>query len=88
MNEPLTLLAALALGIAIGAAGLRWLTTRKSTTRAEAIKLAQLAYKEALKLPSASDAIELAQAQAKVEAAAQADFLAAVSKAASVPPVA
>ena len=80
MTETIQLLLALFVGIVLGAATIWWLSTRKTTTRAEAIRLAAFAYKEALKLPSAADAIMLAQEQADAEKAEAARFAALVAK--------
>lgn len=80
MNEFLPYLIVLVAGAIAGGFVVYWLKSRTTTTRAEGIRLALFAYKEALKLPSASDAIDIAQAQAKDEADALASFATTAAK--------
>jgi hypothetical protein len=86
MTESLPLLlAVLAVGIALGAAAILWLKSRKTSTKAELLYALAFEAKQIAKLPGAAEAIELAQDQLKAEALAQANLLAAMQKAAGVP---
>lgn len=86
MTDLLPIIAACIACFAAGGFAINWLKSRKTSTRTEGIRLALFAYKEALKLPSAADAIALAQEQAQGEAAAAAQFVALVAKSANVAP--
>ena len=85
MTEQLTTFAAaLCIGIALGAAAIFWLKSRKTTTKAEAMRL--LAAEAALiaKMPGALEAHALAEAQAADEQLAAAALTKAMLKAQSV----
>lgn len=84
MNEITAYLAALAIGIAVGAAAVHWLKSRKTSTKAELLYALAFEAKQIAKLPGASEAVELAQEQVKAEALASANLVAALSKAAGV----
>lgn len=84
-DQHLAILAALAIGIAIGGAAILWLKSRKTSTKAELMRALTLNAKAIAKLPGAAEAIELAQEQAKSEALAAAALAAAMQKASGVP---
>ena len=61
------------------------LSKRKSTTRADALKVAHLLYVEAMKLPGAADAKAQADADLVVENLATKQLMDAIAKASGVP---
>jgi hypothetical protein len=85
MNEILPILAAIAIGVAIGAAAVIWLKSRKTSTKAELMYALIAEAKLIAKMPGAADAVELAQAQVAAEDLARAQLAAALQKAAGVP---
>lgn len=70
----------------LGGATIWWAKSRKTTTRAEALKVAHALYVEAMKLPGAEDAKTLADAQLVVENLARQQLADAIAKAAGAAP--
>lgn len=85
MTEFAPILAAIALGVALGAAAVVWLKSRKTSTKAELLYALAFEAKQIAKMPGASEAVELAQEQLKAEAQARANLAEAMQKAAGVP---
>jgi uncharacterized protein HemX len=85
MTDPLAILALCVLCLALGAAGMAWLKSRKTTTKAEAMRLLAIEAALVAKMPGAAEAHALADAQAQDEALSASKLSAALSKAAGVP---
>lgn len=85
-DQLLTLLAGLALGIAIGGSAIAWIKSRPVTTKAEAMRLLAKEFALVANLPGANEAHALAEAQAQDEALASAALAKAMQKAAGAAP--
>ncbi len=83
MTDLLPILSAAAIGLVIGLALMYWLRSRPVTTKAEALKLLAAEAKLIAKMPGASEAHALAEAQAQDEALALQAFNKAVMSAQS-----
>jgi ABC-type dipeptide/oligopeptide/nickel transport system permease subunit len=71
-------------GFVLGAIAIWRLSKRKTTTRAEALKIAHALFVEAMKLPGAEDAKVLADAQLVVENLAAKQLADAIAKGSGV----
>jgi acetyl-CoA carboxylase alpha subunit len=69
---------------AVGAAAILWLKSRKTTTKAEALKLLAAEYSLVSRMPGAAEDLAQAQAEVAAEELAAKLFAAAVTKAQSV----
>lgn len=88
MTDPIATASLCAFCLALGAAGMAWLKSRKTTTKAEAMRLLAVEASLIAKMPGAMEAHALAEAQAADEQLAAAELTKAMLKAQSVPPVA